>query len=283
MFDLLLAIIFSAMIPVLLKYAHRQGLADEVILSFNYFIAVIISMGFTVVKRESYLTLLSDYQSLVQLVLIGLITGVAYYGAFYYYQKSVKENGVSISIAVGKMGIVLPMLFTLILWREFPTNIQWVGIIISIVAILLINVSPETFKGMTFRLSLLMFSIIGGMGDFFNKLFEVLVGQDYKDLFLLVVFTSALVASLYNTWRNRNVGIKSIIYGFAVGIPNMLTAYYLIAALGQINAAIVFPMYSGGAIVFSMIWSLFAFGERLRRIETLGVGLILCALILINM
>ena len=36
MIGLILAIIFSAMIPVLLKYAHKRDLADEVILTFNY-------------------------------------------------------------------------------------------------------------------------------------------------------------------------------------------------------------------------------------------------------
>ena len=50
MIDLILAIIFSAMIPVLLKYAHRRGLADEVILSFNYVIALIFSLGLMMFK-----------------------------------------------------------------------------------------------------------------------------------------------------------------------------------------------------------------------------------------
>lgn len=282
MINLLLAIIFSAMIPVLLKYAHRQGLADEVILSFNYLIAVVISIGFTLNKAKVYSQLWYDNTSVTLLILIGIITGLAYYGAFYFYQKSVVENGVSISIAVGKMGIILPMILSLILWKEMPSGLQWIGIGLSMVAIGLINIRPKDFKGMVIRFSLLMFFIIGGMGDFFNKLFEVSVGEAFKDLFLAVVFGSALLVSLYNTIRHRNVSVKSVAFGFGVGIPNMLTAYYLIAALGSMNAAIVFPMYSGGAIMLSMVWSLFAFGERLKKKELAGLVLILMALVLIN-
>jgi len=282
MIHLLLAIIFSAIIPILLKYAHRQGVAEEVILSFNYLIAVVISIGFVLSKANVYSQLRNDGSSLRLLLLIGIITGLAYYGAFYFYQKSVAENGVSISIAVGKMGIILPMMLSLILWKEMPTGVQWLGIAISMVAIGLINIRPKDFKGMVVRLSLLMFFVSGGMGDFFNKLFEVSLGEVYKDLFLAVVFGSALLASLYNTMRHKNISIKSMAFGFGVGIPNMLTAYYLISALGSMNAAIVFPMYSGGAIMLSIVWSLFAFGERLMKKEIAGLAFILIALVLIN-
>lgn len=282
MFDLVLAIVFSAMIPVLLKYAHKKELSDEVILTFNYVIATIISISFVVVKRDEYQGVFNDFDTIRRLVIIGVVTGLMYYGAFYFYQKSVKDNGVSISIAVGKMGIVIPMILSLILWREFPSSIQWIGIVVSIIAIAIINVAPKDFAKTSLKTSLLLFFIIGGLGDFANKLFEVMVGSNSKDLFLAVVFLSALIVSLFRTVKFKAINKLSIIYGFAVGIPNMLTAYFLISALSKMNATVVFPMYSGGAIMLSMIWSLFAFKERLKAKEITGVLLIILALVLIN-
>ena len=128
MFDLLLAIIFSAMIPVLMKFAHNRNLADEVILTFNYLIALSVSIIFTLLKQENYIDLFSDSKSIIILIAVGIVTGLMYYNAFYFYQKSVRDNGVSLSIAVGKMGIVIPMILSLILWHEIPTKLQWVGI-----------------------------------------------------------------------------------------------------------------------------------------------------------
>lgn len=282
MFNLLLAIIFSAMIPVLMKYAHNRHLADEVILTFNYFIAVSVSIVFTLFKLDTYSDLFSDSRSLFILIAVGIVTGLMYYGAFYFYQKSVRDNGVSLSIAVGKMGIVIPMILSLILWHEIPEALQWVGIVMSMLAIAIINIKPNDFKGAEIKTSLLLFFIIGGLGDFFNKLFEVNVGAKYSDLFLVVVFATALIASLYNTIKHKNINKLSVVFGIAVGIPNMLTAFFLISALGMMNATVVFPLYSGGAIMLSMLWSLFAFSEHLKRKDVVSVVMIFIALILIN-
>jgi multidrug transporter EmrE-like cation transporter len=150
-------------------------------------------------------------------------------------------------------------------------------------AIAIINIKPSDFKGAHFKTSLLLFFIIGGLGDFFNKLFEVRVGSQYSDLFLVVVFGTALVASLYNTIKHKNINKLSIVFGFAVGIPNMLTAFFLISALSMMKAAVVFPIYSGGAIMLSMLWSLFAFHEKLKRKDFLGITMIFLALLLINL
>ena len=87
MIDLILAIIFSAMIPVLLKYAHKRDLADEVILTFNYVIALIFSLILMMIKIDGYKVMLSQGSEISTLIVIGLLTGLAYYGAFYFYQN----------------------------------------------------------------------------------------------------------------------------------------------------------------------------------------------------
>lgn len=283
MFDLLIAIIFSAMIPVILKYAHKRHLNDEVILTINYVVAVIISICFVFLKWESYSSFFENKEAVRTLIVIGAVAGIFYYTAFFFYQKSVKENGVSLSIAVGKMGIIIPMVLSLLIWRDFPTSVQWVGIVISLVAIGLINISPKEISLGGVKTSLLLFFAIGGLGDFANKVYEVNLGTSSKDLFLGLVFFTAFLASLYKTLKVPKPKPLSFFFGCLVGIPNMLTAYFLISALSQMNATVVFPMYSGGAIVLSMIWSFIAFKEKLKIKELVGIIMILLALIMINL
>lgn len=281
MLDLMIAVLFSAMIPIILKYGHRRALAEEVILSCNYMIASVVSLLFVLMEAKGTMKDL-DLSQLTLLILIGIVVGFLYYGAFYFYQKSVGDNGVSISIAVGKMGIVIPMFLSLILWKEIPTPIQWIGIVLSMAAIILINVNKNTLKGSHIRVSLILFFIIGGLGDFGNKLFEMTVGARYSSLFLLIVFVSALLASLYETIKKSSFDKLSVLFGIAVGIPNMLTAFFLIRSLAQMKAAVVFPLYSGGAIVLSMIYSTLVLKEKLAKKEVVGIGIILLALILIQ-
>jgi len=49
-----------------------------------------------------------------------------------------------------------------------------------------------------------------------------------------------------------------------------------------LKAAFAFPLGCGGAIMLSMVWRLFAFGERLMKKEIAGLAFILIALVLIN-
>ncbi|MDA3846009.1 MAG: SMR family transporter [Vallitaleaceae bacterium] len=164
-----------------------------------------------------------------------------------------------------------------------PTTMQWIGIAISMCAIALININPLDLKTERIGKSLLLFFIIGGLGDFFNKLFEMVVGAVYKDLFLVVIFASALVASLYKSIHIKKSEKLSIVFGLAVGIPNLLTAFFLINALSKLNATVVFPLYSGGAIVLSMLWSVVAFKEKLKWKKIVGIVLMLFALVLFNL
>ena len=283
MTDLILAILFSAIIPILLNYAHRNRLSDEVVLTFNYTLAVIISFIMTMTNRSTYGLLFEDSLQVIILTVIGIITGLMFYGSFYYYQKSVKDHGVALSIAVGKMGVILPLLLSLVIWKELPTPNQWLGILISIIAIGLISIHPSKFQHSPLKISLLFFLIMNGLGDFFNNLFESTVGASYKDLFLCVVFGCALLASSIPTIKQKQINGKSVFFGFAIGLPNMLTTYFFINALSQLKDAVVFPLYSGGAIFLTSLWGILVFHERLKIKEAIGMIFILIALILINL
>jgi len=282
MFYLFLAIIFSAIIPILMQYANQNKVKDEVVLTFNYLIAFLFSLFLSLFSVDRYHYFLDNSKELLYLILIGIVAGGCYYAAFYFYQKAVRENGVALAIAIGKMGIIIPMLLSLILWKNIPSSIQFLGILLSLTAIAIININLKEIKGHKIRKSLLYFFVIGGLGDFFNKLFEVVVGSFAADLFLLVVFTSALLFSLKNTLKVKRLNKKSILFGMAVGIPNMLTALFFIKSLASINATVAFPLYSGGAIMLSMLWSLLFFREKLKSKEIIGIVMILVSLILVN-
>lgn len=283
MLNLLIAIIFSAIIPILLKSAHKKHLSEAVILSFNYIIATFISVltaMFTYIKSQS---ISLDKSTLIQLIIIGIFTGLMFYGAFFFFQKSVRKNGVSITTAVGKMGIIIPMLLSMVIWQEIPTGFQWVGIIISLLAIAIINIQVDQIRGSHISMVLFLFFIMGGLGDFGNKYFEMVVGQEHSSLFLALVFASALIASLPMTLKEKAPSKESIFFGIAIGIPNMLTAYFLIAALATVKAAVAFPLYSGGAIVLSMSYSVLRFKEHLKKKDIIGIIMILLALVMINL
>ncbi len=282
MIYLFIAIITSAMIPIMMKHAHRYAIDDAVILTFNYVLATLMSFIFLMRHLSDYHSFFQTGPLLITLIL-GVFQGLLFYGAFYFYQRSVRENGIAVSIAAGKMGILIPMFLSFVLWHEIPTSLQWVAIVVSLFAIGLISIKPSSIEKVPLNTSLILFFLIGGFGDFSNKLFETTIGSEYADFFLTIVFASALLFSSINTFRHGRITRTGIAFGFMTGLPNMLTALFFILALSHINALVAFPSYSGGAIMISSLYGLIIFKERLSAKNLVGILLILGSLVLINL
>ena len=68
-----------------------------------------------------------------------------------------------------------------------------------------------------------------------------------------------------------------------MGVPNFLSSRLLLAALTELPAFLVYPSYSVGVILIVSLLSFFLFQERLGRRQLAAVGMILAALVLLNL
>ncbi|WP_423188660.1 EamA family transporter [Alkalibacterium sp. f15] len=302
MFYLFLAILCSASIALIFKYTENTDSNRYVITSANYFIAFVTSLIMIIyqgilngVTREIPFIddfallmgndqhILSPYSSIVWGIIIGGIAGVFFFLSFTYYQKSVKDNGVGVSGTIAKLGILIPMIFSILIWREFPTSIQWIGIILSLVSIVVINLSKKSIKTFDFKPTLLLLFIFGGMAEFSNKIYQNYALNEYKDVFLFSIFFVAFLISVTYTVNTKGKPtLKDILTGFAVGIPNLFSSYFLILSLDTVNTSVAFPIYSAGSIVLINIGGLLIYRERIAPKNQLAIAMTIVALILIN-
>lgn len=254
MFYLILAIICSATIAFIFKYAQRYNTNQYLVTSSNYFTAFLISLGMIinkeifreVIKEQSFWGelktvlwgdhyILSPYGSVIWGIIVGGISGAFFFLSFTYYQKSVKENGIGLSGTFSKLGILIPMIFSIIIWREFPTTTQWIGIVLSLVSIVIVNLSLKSVKKLDINITIILLFIFGGMAEFSNKIYQKYALSEYKDIFLFSIF---LVA---------------------------------------------FPIFSAGGILLINIGGFVMFKEKVSNKNKLAIGLTIVALILINL
>jgi len=302
MFYLFLAILCSASIALIFKYTENTDTNRYVITSANYFIAFVTSLIMIVYRRlldgvvrempfiddvalfmENDQHILSPYSSIIWGILIGAVAGIFFFLSFVYYQKSVRDNGVGISGTVAKLGILIPMIFSILIWREFPTSVQWVGILLSLVSIVVINLSKKSIKTFDFKPTVLLLFIFGGMAEFSNKIYQKYALNDYKDVFLFTIFFVAFLISVsYTVNKKAKVKLSDILTGFAVGIPNLFSSYFLILSLDTLKTSVAFPIYSAGSIVLINIGGLLIYRERLAPKNQLAIAMTIIALILIN-
>ena len=303
MIYLLLATACSATIALIFKYADKFNPNSYVVTSANYFTAFSISLlmilykdllvgiektqGF--VEEFSYLLtqdsyILSPYSSVIWAIIVGSIAGVVFFSSFIYYQKSIREDGVALAGTFSKLGILIPMIFSIIIWREYPTWNQWIGIGLSILSILIVNLSSDSLDKFDIKPSILLLFLLNGIAEFSNKIYQNYGLNEYKDVFLLFVFMTAFLVSLFFIIKDKaKLSLRDVLTGVAVGVPNLFSSYFLIQSLETVKASVAFPVFSAGSIVIISLGGYFIFKERISGKNKFAIGLIIVALVLMNL
>ena len=303
MFNLLAAIACSTAIALVLKLGEERGYSRYVILAMNY--ATATGISFWMVLRERILGnlgsvspdslirqmisghtadgFLDPANSSLWALVIGIPTGFLYFLGFYYYQRSVKESGVGMAGSYAKMGILVPMILSMVFWREFPSGLQWAGMALALTAIGIVNLKfscgRQVFSGIKPALLLLFLSC--GISEFAGKLYQRYGMQEIKGLFLLFLFATALAVSLFMIRGKPSA--REVITGLAVGIPNFFASWFLISALSALPASVVFPTYSAGSIALICLGGRLLYNERLKVREYAAIILTMAALLLVNL
>ena len=300
MIYLILAIICSGSIALVFKYSESRDCNRYLVTFINYVTASLIS-GFVFIK--SGLKLPESFNGIIDAtisnfngnitplgsvgasVFLGIITGVLFLVSFLFYQKSINECGASISGMFSKMGIIIPVIFSIFIWNEMPSVIKWIGIAMSFSSILIININPANIRESDFKPLLILIFVLNGVAEFMNKIFQKYAIVDYKNLFLLIVFFTAAVLSLILLYKYRELGFNRLgfIAGLCAGIPNMFSSFFIIDALKTIEAAVVYPIFSAGSIVFILIMSYLLFKEVLSKKERFAALLTVVSMFIINM
>ena len=278
MLSLFLAIFSSAMIAVVMRLSTGRVKARFSMLAVNYGMCMLLSAvyaGFQLLPREA--------PGFSVAVGMGVVNGILYLLGFVLLQYNTAKNGVVLSSVFIRLGLLVPMVLSIFLFGEMPAALQWIGFLLAVGAILLINWEKGTaISGI--KLPLVLMLLCGGSGDAMSKVFEVHGPAAYAEQFLFFTFVSAFLLCLLPVLRNKEKPDRSaLLFGALVGIPNFFSAKFLLMALGELPAVIVYPTFSVATILVVTLAGVGLFRERLRKLQWVALAVILAALILLNL
>ncbi len=282
MLFLIFAIICSASIALIFKFSEDRNSNRYSITSVNYLMAFSMSF-FTGIKLENTSLILN-------ISLLGICGGIFFFLSFLFYQICIKKSGASLSGAFGKMGILLPMILSILLWHEIPGAVQIAGISVALLSVAIVYIPTKNVnrdKNISkFHFHLLLLFFFGGMAEFFGKIFQNYFPMEYKSTFLFFLFLTAFIISTAFALlkRRSQKTLKSdFLIGIAVGIPNYFSSYFLILSLDTLKSSVVFPIYSAGSILIINLGSYLIFRERLNFKEKTAILMAASAMVLINL
>lgn len=277
MIYLLLAILSSAMVSITMRISTDKTSGGVSMLAANYTMCVVIAALYV-----GSGDLFPNTAGLGQAVLYGVINGSLYLIAFVLFQHNVKHNGVVLSATFMKLGLLVPMVFSVFFFGEMPGVLEFIGFCIAVGAIILINYKKDdAFSKMGVGLILLL--LAGGGGDAMAKVFDELGNAALADHFLFYTFAAALVLCLGVAAYKKEKPLKNdILYGLLIGIPNFFSAKFLLKALEYVPAVITYPTYNVSALLVVTLTGMLFFKEKLSLRQKIAVGAILVALVLLN-
>jgi len=276
---LFLTIICSTSIALILKFNENRKGTAPVLLGANYFTATIISLilflsnDIKVVSKES--------------LIFGFMLGITFTCSFFLFALAVQVAGTALATVSARLSIIVPVLLAVIIYGELPGAIQLAGIILGLITIYFFYLSLRNNRNRRLHLKqyLILIMLLAGIGinDFCMKIFQAWRPSYEKPFFLLSIFFAAwLYSSGYVFYKKLPIERRTVVLGLILGIPNIFSSFFLLAALDAIEAIIVYPMVNIGIIIATAVAAWIIWREKLNRPAIWALTTGICAVILLG-
>lgn len=301
MIYLLLSILCSTSIILLFKAFERYGVHTFTAIVINYFVCVATGA----IALGSEMELLEQFW-VKQWFPVALFLGCCFIAGFYAMSLTVQKVSVTAASVASKIAMVISVTAAFFLYNDEVNVWKISGIAFALPAIYFTSkrkkdsLVPEK-NLLLFLLPLVVF-IISGNIEVFLKYSEThyLVQNEYNP-FLIFLFGTAgvtgVVVLLLNSFLITNTSVKilpesgskftlslkNIIAGILLGVPNYGSIYFLIKTLNQPNweSSVVFPINNILIVLASALFAFLIFREKLSKINMLGIGFAVAAIVFI--
>lgn len=290
MIALVLATLFSGGFGIVMRYAQRARCSMPAVATVNYLFAAAVSLLTAVLggARTAHPTSLA----------LGAAGGVAFAVTFYLLSTLMRRRGVTIGSAVIRLAAVIPVVASVVVWRQTASPLEVTGGLVALASLPLLSVAPGQGRAATrLRDVPLILAVFLGQGGCLLPTLAFsqagLTGQG--GVFLAALFTTAAAISAV-AWAVRGrAAVPSgpplvpagapvtLIWGLALGLCNALGNRFLVIALSRVPGMLVYPFHAAVGILLTVLFSRLVWSERIGRPAAAGILLACGAVVLMNL
>ena len=216
--------------------------------------------------------------------------GFLFISVFNIMGITAQRNGLSVASVAGKMSVVIPIIFGIIVYNEGVGLVKIVGILMALVAVYLSSAKSDTnpvkFKNLLFPLLLFIGS---GVLDTGLKYIETTsVSEGEEPLFLATIFGCAFVLGSFVVITQMINGKfqfhwKNILGGIVLGVPNYYSMEFLLKAFKtDIESSTLFTINNVGIVILTTVFALLFFKEKLIKKNWVGIMLAVISILLVS-
>ncbi|MBO5453263.1 MAG: EamA family transporter [Clostridia bacterium] len=227
-----------------------------------------------------------------QTLLISAMSGV--FSAFFvitwiFAVRSGAYTMIEVSLT---LGTIIPLVVCSVLFDEQVKFLQWIGFVVLVIAVFIMSSYNKSVVGKTTvfgNFVLVAAGICNGMADLSQKLFVRLKPDGINSVFnfysYIVSFLVILIMFLTQKEKQKSLektkGIAIYVIIMAVGL--FVNSFFKVKAAGLIDAAKLYPLNQGAALLISAVMASVAFKEKITVKSAVGLVLAFIALCIINL
>lgn len=280
MIFLILTIICSTSLALILKYGSVKKTNIFLMINGNYLTASIIALGFIFYQGGFHFSL--------NAILFSMFLGILFAETFVIYSKAISFAGTALATVSARLSIIIPVLFSIILFGEKPNIKMIAGFILVLITLYLFYLSLRNHSSVAnsgkkyFYLFLLLVGI--GVVDFSMKIFEHNFDKVEKGTFVFLIFFFAFIYTLLRILTGKiRFDKQTYLIGLGLGFPNVLTIHFLLAALSALPAIVVFPIQNIGVIVLTAIAAYIFWKEKINLYGKIALAVGIAAILLLKL
>jgi drug/metabolite transporter (DMT)-like permease len=259
---LILTILCSTTIALVLKHSDTKRGEPIVLLAGNYFLASLISLGIYIFTDDTSFS----YQT----ILFGAFLGLLFVFSFFAFAMAVSHAGTALATVSSRLSVIIPITFSIVLFNEVPSSYNLIGFLFTFITLALfyISIAGQNPDGDNYNKHFYLFVTLVGIGisDFCLKIFNNWRPQTEEPLFVLSIFTFAMLyALLFIAIRKVRIYKHTLLLGIGLGVPNVFSTYFLLGALSVFPAILVYPVINVGIIIFTAIFAYLFWKEGVNK------------------
>jgi drug/metabolite transporter (DMT)-like permease len=307
---LILSILTAIAMVLLFKYFERYRIDLFQAIVVNYYAC--LATGFILSPAGSFDNLQGIFSE--PWLPYACLLGTLFIACFPLTGLSVQHNGTAVTTIAGRTSMVLPVAAAVWLYGDTLPIFKILGIALAILAVYLTTIkspqlalSPLSSDANTAVLPnnpsdkpahkhpqyiailpLIIFSINGIIEITFNYAQKMLLPDTRHIIFTMSLFvvagTIGTVILLYQLLRGQTqLRWQNVLGGIALGIPNYLSAYFFLRTLSHsgLQSSVAIPVNNIAVVLGSCVAAWFLFGEKLSRLNIIGIVLASIAIALI--
>jgi drug/metabolite transporter (DMT)-like permease len=219
-----------------------------------------------------------------------LFMGSGFIPLFVLMAHSTKVDGITTTTIANKLSLAIPVLFSIILYKEQLSALKIAGILLAFPAVYYTTrIREQNNKPQGLFLPALLFVSSGLLDTLVNYVQRTFLNsQDVQAVYTIYVFATAASIGIILTMillllKKTTIHLRNIIAGICLGIPNFFSIYYLIRFLnsGFLHSSAAIPVLNISVVVASTFTAIIFFREKMNLQRIIGLVLSVVAILFI--